>query len=312
MPVYNCEAYVGAAISSILTQSVQDIELIAINDGSQDRSLEVLDNFAQMDSRLHVYSQANGGIGHARNAALRRARGEFVACLDSDDIAYPGRLERQLEFMRTHSKCVALGTHVTFIDADDDILGPTTHELHHEGIERELLAGRASAIWQSSSMMRRAVVLEVGGYDPTTSPAEDLDLYLKLAERGELANLPDFLVYMRRHPCSSTAMGHEKQHMKLKTWIVQNALSRRGLDPGSANLRYITQPDQLAGWHSGYARFAIKNGNRRVALKHLRKAVLRRPFSRQVARAAAETILGPARWSRYRTRIKSQFRGKTK
>ena len=90
MPVYNMEAYLGECLDSVLSQSLEDIEVIAVNDGSKDGSLAILRDYEKKDARLIVIDKENGGAGAARNAALDRATGEFVAFLDADDF-YPGK-----------------------------------------------------------------------------------------------------------------------------------------------------------------------------------------------------------------------------
>jgi glycosyltransferase involved in cell wall biosynthesis len=292
MPVYNAEAFVAEAVESVLRQTLADLELIAVDDGSTDGSLGVLRQLARSDDRVQVISRPNCGIGQTRNDALAASKGQYIANLDADDIAEPRRLEVQIAHMRDHPECVLLGCHVMDIDPDGALLGPTSHRLEHEEIDSELLEGRGSAIWQSTSVMRRSDVEAVGGYIPEFSPSEDLDLFLKLAERGRLRNLSDVLVRMRRHPASATALRTQEEAMALRTRIVREALERRGRGGEVVRLRAFAQPRSLAAWHAGWAHVALRNGFRRTALKHLGRAVRREPLCREVWRVAVDAALG--------------------
>jgi glycosyltransferase involved in cell wall biosynthesis len=101
MPVYNAEAWLQRAIDSVLAQSHTRLELIAVDDGSRDRSLNMLDAYAALDTRVRVVKQpANGGVAAARNAGIAAARGDYIAFLDADDWWHPAKLERQLASMR--------------------------------------------------------------------------------------------------------------------------------------------------------------------------------------------------------------------
>src|SRR5262245_27884197 len=107
MTVYNSEKYLAQAINSVLSQSHQEFEFIIVNDGSTDRSLEILQQFAARDGRIHLISRGNTGVAAALNDGLANTQGEFIARMDSDDLSLPTRLERQLAFMREHPDCVA-------------------------------------------------------------------------------------------------------------------------------------------------------------------------------------------------------------
>lgn len=86
IPVYNVEPYLSSCLDSVCHQTLRDIEIICINDGSTDRSLDILQSYAERDSRIQVYSQENRGPGKARNAGIYRAHGEYIQFVDSDDM----------------------------------------------------------------------------------------------------------------------------------------------------------------------------------------------------------------------------------
>src|SRR5213082_3006291 len=123
MPVYNAQRYLPAAVESILGQTFRDFEFIIIDDGSTDRSGEILRKFAAEDPRIKLISRPNTGYVVALNEALSCASGEFVARMDADDISLPTRFERQVAYLREHTDCVLVGTNVITMDSDGAMIG---------------------------------------------------------------------------------------------------------------------------------------------------------------------------------------------
>ncbi|MFA6229082.1 MAG: glycosyltransferase family 2 protein [Rhodanobacter sp.] len=110
MPVYNAAAWLQRAVESVLLQSHRNLELIAIDDGSSDDSLALLDAFARTDARVRVQRQAvNGGVAAARNAGMAVAQGQYMAFLDADDWWHPAKLERQLASLHAHGALISYG-----------------------------------------------------------------------------------------------------------------------------------------------------------------------------------------------------------
>src|SRR4051794_31650698 len=108
LPVYNSSRYVRQAMDSLLQQTHSSFEIIAVDDGSADASLEILHEYERRDRRVNVCSLAHMGIVGALNEAIKRAQGEFLARMDADDVAVPTRLERQLSFLNEHRDCVVV------------------------------------------------------------------------------------------------------------------------------------------------------------------------------------------------------------
>src|ERR1700742_1126690 len=118
IPVYNGVRYVRSALESIQAQTVSDIRIHVVDDGSTDGTAEVLAEMAAQDPRLRIHTKANGGIVDALNTGLAFCTAEFVARHDADDIAYPDRLERQIAYLRQHPDCVALSGAARHVDQD--------------------------------------------------------------------------------------------------------------------------------------------------------------------------------------------------
>ena len=293
MPAHNVEHYVGPAISSILSQTYQDLELIVVDDGSTDKTLPIIRHHASQDPRLHLIALQKTGISTARNAAVYAAAAPLLACLDSDDMAEPTRIECQLSYMAQHPSCMVLGSQATLIDADDDVIGASDQPLTHAEIEADLWKGYGSAILQPTAMMRKDAVLRVGGYRADLEVSEDLDLYLKLAELGELVNLQDRLVRFRRHCASISAVGNRIEDDNPRVEILNEVLRRRGLPPRDFNLSFPAHPATTAEWHAKWAFRARDKGHDRAARKHAVRAFRAGPLNRWAWRAIFHVLLRP-------------------
>ncbi len=227
LSVFNCQRWVKSAVRSILTQTFTDFELICVNDGSTDGSLQILEQLAKEDARVRIITQPNGGVAVAGNSGLQHARGKYIARLDSDDIALPDRLQKQVAFMDAHPEVVLLGTAYELIDDADRLL--TTH--HQPTTDRELQALCLSGlipIAHTSCMYRREDAARVGNYDTYFQSAEDLDLYLRLGEVGKMACLPEVLARYRQH---SSSLSESKQQLQIDRMrdACERAWARRGL-----------------------------------------------------------------------------------
>src|SRR2546423_621530 len=199
MPAFNVERYVADAVRSILTQTFADFELIVVDDGSTDRTPEIVRELARNDPRIKLLSRPNTGVSRASNEAIALARGEFLARMDSDDISMPDRLEKQVAYLRAHPDCVCVGANVLLVDqAAMPLFVMPEVDFGHETIDSALMAG-GWPIVQGACMYRRDAVVAVGGYREDLSLHEDMDMFVRLAERGKLENLPDVLLQYRRH-----------------------------------------------------------------------------------------------------------------
>jgi glycosyltransferase involved in cell wall biosynthesis len=197
LPIYNGAPFLAEAIASILAQSFRDFEVIAINDGSLDASGEILDRKAQADDRVTALHQANAGVIATLNRGLALARGEFIARMDADDVAHPERFARQVAFLDIHPDVAAVGCSVTLIDEGGKRIRDVDYPGTPEAVAAFLEIG--SALAHPAVMMRREIVRELGGYRAAYRHAEDYDLWLRLAERHRLANLPERLLLYRQH-----------------------------------------------------------------------------------------------------------------
>ena len=280
-PVYNAERYLAEALQSILNQSFGDFEFIIVDDGSKDRSLEIIQEFAKQDDRIQFISRPNTGIVGALNDGLKQVRGEYIARMDADDVAMPNRFERQLAFMREHQDVVGTGCRCLVIDEDDDpvnIWGQTTD---HDEIERNLFKGIVSVLHHSSAMFRHDTIRTLGGYRTDIGVSEDLDLYLRLSEQGRLTNVTEMLMIIRRHPASISASRTAKQQAETRVQCIHEALRRRGRDPSEIDTTFRTTnrtPYQASRIRSVQA---VKNHFPTAARKYARRAFRMSPWNKE-------------------------------
>jgi glycosyltransferase involved in cell wall biosynthesis len=187
---------VGLAIISVLQQSFPEFEIIVVNDASTDNTASILEWYKNIDSRIHIITNP-GQLGRAgaRNVGIRNASGEFIAVLDSDDIMFPDRLDRQVNFMHQNPTIGMLGTWAVFEVGEDFYLAQSPCE--SIVIRNRLESGQNNALINSSLLGRKSLFLSTGGYlfsaySPTYN--EDYYTFRSLVSKTEFANLSDPLV----------------------------------------------------------------------------------------------------------------------
>ncbi len=198
MSVYNGERFLREAIESILSQTFRDFEFIIVNDGSTDGTAAILDSYATSDPRVRVCHQENRGAAASWNRGCSSAQGKYIARMDADDIAIKDRLSRQIEFLENHHEVGVLGSAVEFIDNTGKTLWNCPYPEEDHDIRSALLHWCPFA--HPAVVMRRETFSSVGGYRNAFADAADYDLWTRIADRYQLANLAEVLVKYRIHP----------------------------------------------------------------------------------------------------------------
>ncbi len=227
LPVYNCEKYLGDAIKSVLGQSLTSFELIIINDGSTDRSTDIIASFH--DKRIRVLYQANQGLAATLNRGISLARGKYIARQDQDDISHSSRISLQVAYMEAHPNCVLLGSWAQIMETDRLVKRFHNHPVDDLTLRYQLLFNNPFV--HSSVLLRRSALLEVGGYttDPERQPPEDYELWSRLSRIGSLANIDEHLLIYREIPGSMSRVGPSPFKRRLVMICAENIAVATGL-----------------------------------------------------------------------------------
>ncbi len=212
MTAYNAAWSLPDTLASIAAQTVRDIRLIVVDDGSTDKTPLILARAAAADPRILVLTQPNGGIVAAANAGLALCTAPFIARHDADDLSDPDRLERQLRYLEAHPDCVAVAAAARHVDEAGRDLGTRTRLLHASNANQAMIPAREPYLLHPFLMMRAHALRDVGLYRPLLV-AEDSDLYWRLREVGRLHNMDDVLGSYRMHAASisSRSIVHGRQ-----------------------------------------------------------------------------------------------------
>ena len=197
VPVFNAEPYLQESLNSVFSQTFKDFEIVAIDDGSTDGSRDVLASFR--DPRLVVaHNDLNLGVALTLNRGLRLAKGAYVARLDADDIAMPERLARQVAFLDNHPDIALVGSFAEMIDPEGTPFKTQTVPLGFDEIIERIFS--VNLFIHPSVMFRKSVVQNLGGFRKEALHAEDYDLWLRIIEHHDVANIPEALIRYRVHP----------------------------------------------------------------------------------------------------------------
>jgi glycosyltransferase involved in cell wall biosynthesis len=197
IPAYNEADTVPDAIRSALAQSVTDLEVIVIDDGSEDDTAEAARSIA--DPRITVLTQHNQGVCVARNAGIAAARGTYVAFLDADDIWLPRKLERQLDYLDHHPDVTAVQAGVMFVDGDRNVLHVEPCRTSADPLMDTLMFKNLPA-FPTTVMIRRDKLEQIGGFDTSLVILEDWNMAIEASRHCRLASIEEPLALYRVHP----------------------------------------------------------------------------------------------------------------
>jgi glycosyltransferase involved in cell wall biosynthesis len=284
IPVYNGEVYLAEAVESALGQTEKNIEVVLVDDGSTDSTRAILRRFALQDARVRVFEEEHRGLVPTLNRGLEVARGKYICRLDADDIAMPDRVEKQVRFLDAHEDYVLVGGQDILIGEAGETIGLREHPLSHVEVKKEL---RDSCCFTHTSvMLRRAEALSAGGYDPLFFHAEDYDLWVRLAAKYRLGNLPDIVCRVRMRENSTSSSGLLRQMftamcIRASFRGASRETIRESVQVGKKDFfpvlrRLGFQNDEIAGYVSGgYLYWAARfrsMGNLETALKLVSEA----------------------------------------
>ncbi len=201
IPVFNGEKTIRETIESVLNQTLTDFELVVINDGSQDGTLDIVERIP--DSRIQVFSYPNVGQSTSRNRGIEIAKGDYISFIDADDLWTPDKLEAQLQALQANPKAGVAYSWTDWIDESSQLLGKGSYNTEQGAVFTKLLLNDFVANG-SNVLIRRQALTEVGGFDPSVTPAEDWDLWLRLAARYEFVAVRSPQILYRISPNSAS------------------------------------------------------------------------------------------------------------
>lgn len=194
LPIYNAEKYLEDAISSIVNQTYKNIELICIDDGSTDSSLDIIKAFSNMDKRIKIITRENKGLIYSLNEGIRVSLGKFIARMDADDISDVSRIEKQVLFLNDNPSVNILGTFCYRVDECNAVIGKNKKPVTDCEIKAGLLFHNQII---HPSVMINGVDKKDLYFDDKFKSAEDYELWLRLSKRYIFANIPEYLLRYR-------------------------------------------------------------------------------------------------------------------
>lgn len=203
IPAYNAEEFIAKTLESVLSQTHQNIEILVVDDGSTDTTAQIVKSFAQKDSRIILLQQSNAGVAAARNLAIQKSQGEYIAAIDADDIWYPQNLEKQVECLTSSAQSVGVVYSWSVDINEQDLL---TGGFYNSTIEGEVYTALVYKYFignASSSLIRRACFEKIGGYNcqlklENAQGCEDWELHLRIAQHYQFKVVPEYLVGYRQ------------------------------------------------------------------------------------------------------------------
>ena len=189
IPTYNQSQYLEEAMESVLNQTYQNIEIIIVDDGSTDNTSEVVKSF---DNKIIYIPQKNKGASSARNAGIKKAQGQYVAFLDSDDMWIKNKLEKQIKFIQNNPEIGLLGTGCYQMVDINKMIYKKIFPAKNEILQKDLI--KYNPFIQSSVIIRKDIFNDIGLYDEKFKESEDYDLWLRIAQKYKVANIQEALV----------------------------------------------------------------------------------------------------------------------
>lgn len=244
MTAYNAMPYLEAAVDSVLEQTFENFEFIIVNDGSQDDSQDYLDSIT--DVRVKVLHEENRGTAAASNFGLQHCRRQYVARMDADDISLPTRLEKQHNFMELHPEVALVGSQIQVVGEHGPgivIAMPTKHQAILDA-----LLSLNHGMNHGSCLYRNELIHSLGGYWKAHRTFDDWDMFLRMSEVGQLANLPEVLYQYRTLPSSLVGT----QFLEMRKYLIyanRCLLNRRAGEPEPDLDEFLREYDERP-WHT--------------------------------------------------------------
>jgi glycosyltransferase involved in cell wall biosynthesis len=279
LPAYNVGEYVKEAVDSVLAQSFTNFELLILNDGSTDNTLEILNTYT--DPRIRIVSHPNMGLVKTLNKGMELAQCKWIARFDADDVCYPERLAVQYEFLQNNPDYILVGSDADYMDEQGNYIF-TFENKYYEDDEIKSSGFVECPFVHASVLFLKDAVIKAGRYDENAITFEDHLLWRKLSDYGKLKNFRKPLIKVRFNPGSVTI--DEKWRGKEFIELKQRSIQSGKVQPAdSERIKEILKSQNFASYkkaayHSMLGKkFLWNQHNPRHARQHLRKAISAHP-----------------------------------
>jgi len=220
IPVHNGEKYIKESIDSCLNQTYKNIEIIIVDDKSEDDTLEILRQYAGRINVIPVEKQ--NGLGNVINIGIRKSKGKYIARMDADDVMYPTRIEKQVQYLESNPKCVAVGGQIDIINEDSEIVDHREYAVEDKGIKKNRFLFQPFA--HPAVTLRKSILEEIGLYPEDMWKVEDVKLFLILSTKGEFHNLKDTVLKYRmtfKTESQSKMVDHFRKTNEIRKWAIK-------------------------------------------------------------------------------------------
>jgi hypothetical protein len=252
MVICNVERFLAEAIESILSQTFCDFEFIIVDFGSTDKSKDITASYAANDNRIRLSTIPQCSYIEAKIAACSLPRGRYIAIQDADDVSLPNRLGAEVDFMEKHPEVGLLGGAVQWIDSQGKFL-TTADNYPTEDHELRSILKERNPFWHPTVLILREAFVRVGGYREPSSPSDDYDLWLRISEHYQCANLKQVVLKYRIHPQQLSLRKRKQQILCVLAAQASADLRGAGKPDPLNSVRQIT-PTVLAGMGVGETR----------------------------------------------------------
>lgn len=215
MPVYNGLPYLKKALESVLNQSYSKLEFIIYDDASKDNSWQIIKKFQTKDKRIRLFqNKKNLGLGITLNKAIKKAKGEYVARMDADDIMVSERLEKQVKFLEKNPQIVVVGSWMKEINEKGEIIGKRKLPVEHKQIYQMMYY--LMGLQHPSAMFNLNLIPANFKWYQEKKYIEDLDMFFRLLKYGQFANLSQYLMFYRIHAKNISLKNLKKTFMRAR------------------------------------------------------------------------------------------------
>lgn len=220
IPVHNGEKYIKESIDSCLDQTYKNIEIIVVDDKSEDRTLKILKGYGEKITVIPVEKQ--NGLGNVINIGIRKSKGKYIARMDADDIMYPTRIEKQVQYLESNPNCVAVGGQIDIIDENSTVMGHREYSIDDRDIKKNRFLFQPFA--HPAVTLRKSTVEDIGLYPENMWKVEDVKFFLILSTKGEFHNIEDTVLKYRmtfKTESQSKMLDHFKKTNEIRNWAIK-------------------------------------------------------------------------------------------